>query len=104
MLAPSVPAGGSWVLSNADHVVALSCCLGLLLLFRRTVQRRHFGLPTHNDGALGREYIVALGGRLFHGGAWLVVGVADIVARGTIMEQCCECEVGQHGGGVDMPV
>ena len=75
------------MLSNADHVVALSCCLGLLLLFRRTVQRRHFGLPTHNDGALGREYIVGLGGRLFHGGAWLVVGVADIVVRGTIMVQ-----------------
>ena len=92
------------MLSNADHVVALSCCLGLLLLFRRTVQRRHFGLPTHNDGALVCEYIVGLGGRLFHGGAWLVVGVADIVARGTIMVQCCECEVGQHGGGVDMPV
>ena len=49
------------------------------------MQRRHFGLPTHNDGALVCEYIVGLGGRLFHGGAWLVVGVADIVARDTIM-------------------
>ena len=48
MLVPSGPAGGSWVLTNADHMVALVVCLGLL--FRRTVQRRHFGLPTDNDG------------------------------------------------------
>ena len=33
-------ADGGWVLTNADHMVALVVCLGLL--FRRTVQRRHF--------------------------------------------------------------
>ena len=63
MLVPSGPAGGSWVLTNADHVVALVVCLGLLC--RRTVQLRHFGLPTHNYGALVCEYIVRLGGRSF---------------------------------------
>ena len=83
MLEPSGPAGGSWVLTNADHVVALVVCLGLLC--RRTVQRRHFGLPTDNDGGTDREYylwgwVVAL-----FGGACLLVGVADIVARRTIM-------------------
>ena len=63
MLMPSGLAGGCWVLTNADHVVALVVCLGLL--FRRTVQRRHFGLPTDNDGGAAREYIVRLGGRSF---------------------------------------
>ena len=67
------------------------------------MQRRHFGLPTDNDGGAGREYLWGWVVALF-GGACLLVGVADIVARGTIMVQCCECEVGQHGGGVDMPV
>ena len=71
------------MLTNADHVVALVVCLGLL--FRRTVQRCHFGLPSRNDGALVCEYIAGLGGRSFFGGACLLVGVADIVARGTIM-------------------
>ena len=51
------------MVTNADHVVALVVCLGLL--FRRAVQRRHFGLPTHNDGALVCEYIVGLVGRSF---------------------------------------
>ena len=55
MLVPSGPAGGSWVVTNADHGVALVVCLWLL--FRRTVQRRHFGLPTDNDGGAGREYL-----------------------------------------------
>ena len=63
MLVPSGPAGSSWVLTNADHVVDL--VVGLGLLFRRTVQRRHFGLPTDNDGGSGCEYIVGLGGRSF---------------------------------------
>ena len=81
MLVPSGPAGGSWVLTNADHVVALVVCLGLL--FRRTVQRRHFGLPTDNDGGAGREYLWGWVVALF-GGACLLVGVAEIVARGTI--------------------
>ena len=66
------------MLTNADHVVALVVCLGLL--FRRTVQRRHFGLPTDNDGGAGREYLRGWVVALF-GGACLLVGVAEIVAR-----------------------
>ena len=82
MLVPGGPAGGSWVLTNPDHVVALvvvwGCC---------------FGGPC-NGVTLGSRpttmavqcvsilwcWVVAL-----FGGACLLVGVADIVARGTIM-------------------
>ena len=78
MLMPSGPVGGSWVVTNPDHVVALVVCLGLL--FRRTVQRRHFGLPTDNDGGAAREYLWGWVVALF-GGACLLVGVAGIVAR-----------------------
>ena len=78
----SSAAGGSWVLTNADHVVALvvvwGCCFG------RTVQRRDFGLPTDNDGGAGREYLWGWVVALF-GGACLLVGVAEIVARRAIM-------------------
>ena len=72
---------GGWLLTNADHVVALVVCLGLL--FRRTVQRRHFGLPTDNDGGAGREYLWGWVVALFDG-ACLLVGGSAIVARGTI--------------------
>ena len=36
MLVPSGPAGGSWVLTHAGHVVALVVCLGLCLGGRET--------------------------------------------------------------------
>ena len=73
---------GCCVLTNPDHVVARVVVWGLL--FRRTVQRRHFGLPADNDGVLGCEYLRGWVVALF-GGACLLVGVADIVARGTIL-------------------
>ena len=76
------PAAAGCSLTNADHVVALVVCLGLL--FRRTVQRRYFGLPTDNDGGAVCEYLCGWVVALF-GGACLLVGVVDIVARGTIM-------------------
>ena len=53
------------------------------LLFRRTVQRRHFGLPADNDGGAGREYLWGWVVALFDG-ACLLVGGSAIVARGTI--------------------
>ena len=97
MLVPCGPAGGSWVLTTADHVVALvvvwGCCFGgpcngVTFDFQLTTT------------AAQPVSICGVGWSLFFGGACLLVGVADIVARGTIMVQCCECEVGQHGGGV----
>ena len=83
MLVLSGPAGGSWVLTNADHVVALVVCLGLL--FWRTVQRRHFGLPTDNDGGLGCEYIVGLGGRSFLVVLACLLGLPTLWRESTIM-------------------
>ena len=95
MLVPSGAAGGSWVLTNADHVVALVVCLGLL--FRRTVQRRHFWLPTHNDGVLVCEYIEGLGGRSFWWCLLACWGCRHRGAKGPLW--WCESEVGQHRGG-----
>ena len=83
MLVPSGPAGGSWVLTNADHVVALlvvwGCCFGgpcngVTLGFRPTTT------------AVQRVSICAVGWSLFLVVlACLLVGVAEIVARGTIL-------------------
>ena len=89
MLMPSSADGGSWVLTNADHVVALVVvCLGLL--FRRTVQRRHFGLPTDNDGGAGREYLWGWVVALFGGACF--VGVATSWREEP--SWWCESEVG----------
>ncbi len=82
MSRPIGTADRRWVVTNAEHVVALVVWVGLL--FRRTVQRRHFGRPSDNDGGAGREYIEGLVGRSFW---WCLLAcwVADIAARGTII-------------------
>ena len=48
------------------------------------MQRRHFGLPTDNNGGAVREYLCSWVVALF-GGACLLVGVAEIVARETML-------------------
>ena len=44
------------------------------------MKRRHFGLPTDDDGGAGREYFSVVGwvdGRSF---GWCLLGVGDVLA------------------------
>ena len=94
MLVPSGPAGGSWVLTNADQVVALvvvwGCCFGgpcngVTLGFRPTTT------------AVQGVSICAVGWSLF------LVVLACLLGLPTSWREepswWCESEVGQHRGG-----